>query len=87
MAALKALVPVAPVTIGQWALVAAGSVVTRDVPDFALVAGAPARRLKWVGRAGVPLEPDGEYHFVCPETGERYVEQDGTPRMSEENEG
>ena len=43
-------------TIGRWALVAAGSVVVRDVPDFALVAGVPARRIRWVGRAGVPLE-------------------------------
>ncbi len=43
---------VAPVTIGRWALVAAGSVVIKDVPDFALVAGVPARRIGWVGRGG-----------------------------------
>lgn len=66
---------VAPVHVGRWALVAAGSVVVRDVPDFALVAGAPARRLRWVGRAGVPLEAEGEGVFRCPRTGERYVEQ------------
>jgi UDP-2-acetamido-3-amino-2,3-dideoxy-glucuronate N-acetyltransferase len=68
---------VAPVTIGRWALVAAGSVVVKDVPDFALVAGVPARRLRWVGKAGVPLEPapgDGEGTWRCPQTGERYVE-------------
>jgi acetyltransferase-like isoleucine patch superfamily enzyme len=65
---------VAPVTIGQWALVAAGSVVTKDVPDFALVAGVPARRIRWVGRAGVPLEPEGEGTWKCPQTGELYVE-------------
>jgi hypothetical protein len=57
--------------------VAAGSVVTRDVPDFALVAGVPARRLKWVGRAGVPLDPRGSGRWRCPETGEEFVETDG----------
>ncbi len=73
---------VAPVTIGRWALVAAGAVVVHDVPDFALVAGVPARRLRWVGRAGVPLEADGDARWVCPETGDRYLESDG--RLSEE---
>lgn len=64
---------IAPVTIGRWATVAAGAVVTRDVPDFALVAGSPARRIRWVGRAGVPLElRDGVW--VCPATGAEYVE-------------
>ena len=57
---------VAPVTIGRWAMVAAGAVVAADVPDFALVAGVPARRIGWVGRAGVPLEDRGEGVFVCP---------------------
>ena len=66
---------VAPVTIGRWALVAAGSVVVADVPDFALVAGVPARRMRWVGKAGVPLEPDGgDGAWRCPQTGERYLE-------------
>lgn len=65
---------VAPVTIGRWAMVAAGSVVTKDVPDFALVAGVPARRIKWVGRAGVPLVAEGNGSWVCPESGERYIE-------------
>lgn len=67
---------VAPVTIGRWALVAAGSVVTQDVPDFALVAGVPARRLRWVGKAGVPLVTDGD-GWQCPQTGERYTETNG----------
>ena len=70
---------VAPVTIGRWALVAAGSVVIRDVPDFALVAGVPARRLRWVGRAGVPLEPGTEPGtWICPSTGHTYTENDNT---------
>lgn len=65
---------VAPVTIGRWAMVAAGSVVTRDVPDFALVAGVPARRIRWVGKAGEPLEESGPGRWVCPQTGDRFLE-------------
>jgi UDP-2-acetamido-3-amino-2,3-dideoxy-glucuronate N-acetyltransferase len=67
---------VAPVTIGRWALVAAGSVVVSDVPDFALVAGTPARRIRWVGRAGVPLERHDDGAWICPATGEKYIEKD-----------
>jgi len=67
---------VAPVTIGRWALVAAGSVVIRDVPDFGLVAGVPAKRIGWVGRAGVPLEPAGDGVWRCPQTGDLYHEAD-----------
>ena len=44
------------VHIGRFAMVAAGAVVTRDVPDFAIVVGAPARFVGWAGRAGMPLE-------------------------------
>ncbi|HYN75743.1 MAG TPA: acyltransferase [Candidatus Limnocylindria bacterium] len=65
---------VAPVRVGRWSLVAAGSVVIRDVPAFALVAGSPARRVGWVGRAGRPLDPTGRGTFSCPVTGDRYRE-------------
>lgn len=67
---------VAPVEIGRWATVAAGAVVTKDVPDFALVAGVPARRIGWVGPAGLPLEQDGD-GWICPQTGSRFIETDG----------
>lgn len=64
---------VAPVTIGAWATVAAGSTVIADVPAHALVVGSPARRIGWVGKAGVPLRRAGEV-WECPVTGETYRE-------------
>ncbi|MFJ3978120.1 acyltransferase [Streptomyces sp. NPDC090021] len=71
---------VAGVRVGRWALVAAGAVVSKDVPDFALVAGVPARRIGWVGRAGVRLvEVEGEPGaWECPRTGTLHDEKDGT---------
>ena len=82
----------APVVLAPaWALVAAGSVVTRDVPDFGLVAGVPAKRIGWVGRTGRRLaEKDGVW--VCPDTGETFIERDGAlrpagPAQEEENHG
>lgn len=68
---------VAPITIGRWAMVAAGAVVTHDVPEFALVAGVPARRIGWVGRSGRRLTDAGNGRFVCPATGDEYAERDG----------
>lgn len=63
---------VAPVTIGEWATVAAGAVVTQDVPAYALVAGVPARRIGWVGPAGHRLTAEGEGRWRCPVTGELF---------------
>lgn len=74
---------VAPVTIGAWSLVAAGAVVITDVPDHALVAGVPARRIGWVGRAGVPLEAYGAASWRCPHTGETYREADDGLTLAE----
>lgn len=68
---------IAPLTIGRWSTIAAGAVVTRDVPDFALMVGVPARRVGWVGRSGVPLIPSGPETFTCPVTGEKYREHEG----------
>lgn len=63
------------VEIGEWALVAAGSVVTKDVPAFALVAGVPARRIGWVGQRGVPLV-ESEGMWVDSDTGARFREDE-----------
>ncbi len=67
---------VAPVRIGAWAMVAAGSVVVRDVPDHALVAGNPARQIGWVGRDGQRMVDDGGA-LVDASTGSRFTEVDG----------
>lgn len=62
-------------TLGAYCMIAAGAVVTKDVPDFALMAGVPARRIGWVSRSGERLGAD----LLCPRTGERYQESaDGT---------
>jgi acetyltransferase-like isoleucine patch superfamily enzyme len=66
---------VAPVEIGEWAMVAAGSVVTKNVPAFALVAGAPAKRIKWVGKSGVPLNKSKDNEYICPQSNEIYIEK------------
>ena len=75
---------IAPVKIGAWSLVAAGAVVTKDVPDFALVAGVPAKRIRWVGRAGKPLEDIGDNRFRCPVTGATF-KQSGEVLTEESN--
>jgi UDP-2-acetamido-3-amino-2,3-dideoxy-glucuronate N-acetyltransferase len=67
---------VAPVVVGCWAMIAAGATVVRDVPDFALVAGTPARQIGWVGRAGHRLLDQGG-RWRCPVTGANYVESNG----------
>ena len=62
-------------TVGRYAFVGAGAVINRDVPDFALMAGVPARQIGWMSRFGdridLPLSGSGEY--ICPHTGDRYV--------------
>lgn len=63
------------VTLGECAFVAAGAVVNRDVADYALVAGVPARQIGWMSRSGsrLDLPVSGEGKAVCPSTGEVYL--------------
>jgi UDP-2-acetamido-3-amino-2,3-dideoxy-glucuronate N-acetyltransferase len=63
------------VTVGRYAFVGAGSVVTKDVPDYALMIGNPARRSGWMSRHGHRLtSPDASGVMRCPESGYRYEE-------------
>lgn len=67
------------VTIGRYAFVGAGAVINRDVPDFALMLGVPARHKGWMSRHGerldLPLQGPGQ--AVCQGTGDRYVIDEG----------
>lgn len=73
------------VNVGAFAFVGAGAVVKRNVPDFALMVGVPARQIGWMSaygeRLGLPLEGDGE--VICPHTGDKYILRDGDLRRKE----
>ena len=63
------------VTIGRYAFIAAGAVVAKDVPDYALMVGMPARQQGWMSRHGIKLPaPDSDGIMVCPESKFRYKE-------------
>ena len=74
------------ITVGQYAFVGAGSVVNRDVPDFALMVGVPARQVGWMSRFGERLELplSGNAEATCPHSGDRYVLQQGLCRLAAE---
>ncbi|MBZ0206773.1 MAG: N-acetyltransferase [Flavobacteriales bacterium] len=59
--------------IGRYAFIGAGAVVTKEVPDHALVVGNPARRVGWMSEYGHKLEFDEEGIAICPESGQRYA--------------
>jgi len=63
--------------IGQYAFIGAGAVVTRDVPDYALIVGNPGRQIGWMSRSGQRLEFDGSGRAICGESGEQYVLEGG----------
>ncbi len=70
-------------TIGQFALVGAGAVITRNVPDYALVAGNPAKQLGWVSAYGHRLNFDDNRNARCPESGELYeIDNDTVKKIS-----
>jgi UDP-2-acetamido-3-amino-2,3-dideoxy-glucuronate N-acetyltransferase len=60
------------VTLGRYCFVSAGAVVTRDVPDYALIVGVPGRQIGWMSRHAHRLEPDKSGNCQCPESGFRY---------------
>jgi UDP-2-acetamido-3-amino-2,3-dideoxy-glucuronate N-acetyltransferase len=62
------------VTIGRYAFVGAGSVVTKDIPDYGLVVGVPGRQVGWMSRHGHRMEPDDDGMMLCPESGYKYQE-------------
>jgi UDP-2-acetamido-3-amino-2,3-dideoxy-glucuronate N-acetyltransferase len=73
-------------TIGKYAFVGAGSVVTRDVPDYALVYGSPARIRGWMCACGIGIEfnGNGEQHAWCTECGAEYVKSGEQVRATAE---
>jgi len=67
--------------IGEYAFIGAGSVVTKEVPAYALVVGNPARQIGWMSAYGHRLEFDASGKAVCPESKEEYVLEEGKVRL------
>lgn len=67
--------------IGQYAFIGAGSVVTKEVPAYALVVGNPARQIGWMSAFGHRLSFDQQGKAICPESGENYVLIDGQVKL------
>ncbi len=68
--------------VGKYALIGAGSVVTKPVPDYALVVGNPARQIGWVSEYGHRLHFDENGKAHCPETNQEYELRDGAVRRT-----
>ena len=74
------------VTIGRYAFGGAGAVINRDVADFSLMVGVPARRIGWMSRFGEQLElpPYGNSECVCPHTGDKYILNDDVCKLADD---
>lgn len=68
------------ITIGEFAFIGAGAVVTKDVPSYALLVGNPARQSGWMSEYGHKLQFDNQNQAVCRESGERYILKNGQVR-------
>ena len=81
-------VVLAGVDVGAWAMIGAGALVSKSVPDFALVIGSPAREIGWVGKSGKKLireeSQSGREFWICPNSGDKYLEKDGRLFLSSE---
>ncbi len=77
------------VTVGEYAFVGAGAVVTRDVKPYALMVGVPARQIGWMSAHGerLPLPLTGSATACCPATGTRYRLDDGQVTPDEPDSG
>jgi UDP-2-acetamido-3-amino-2,3-dideoxy-glucuronate N-acetyltransferase len=68
------------ITLGRYAFIAAGTVVTKDVPDYALIVGVPGRQKGWMSRHGHILRFNSSHHATCPESGFEYELQENQVR-------
>lgn len=64
---------IGPISIGDWSMIGAGSVVTKSIPNFALYFGNPAKFGYWVGVTGKKLTQENAISFTCPDTGDLYI--------------
>ena len=69
------------ITLGRYCFISAGAVVTKNVPDYAMILGVPGKQRGWMSRHGHPLRETNEAgELVCPESGYRYLEKEGELR-------
>lgn len=74
------------ITIGRYAFIGAGAVVTKNIPDYALVIGNPARQTGWMSEYGHKLKFNAEGKAHCPESKEEYVLEEGKVRKVNNNQ-